>query len=311
MLIRKVYMKGLRLNMNSRQLKYAIALYKSLNFSHVAEQMGISQPALSKQILNLESDLGVKLFDRDTTPLTVTPAGEYFFNKAQKLLYDEEQLLKSMSEFKSKKRGRLTIGVSPFRCQYLLPAIIKKIRDKYPNVQIVLHEAESATLKKEVAEGKYDFAIVNLPVDETVLDVTPIESDTLVVAVPKSLSASLPETNGAVLKIGINQLKDIPFVMVSRHQEMRQLFEKNCMRANFEPNIAVQVIGISTAWALCREGIGATLLPLQFVKSAPADDTINLYALKHSIHSRQPAIVVKKGQQLSEYANYAIGLFVK
>ncbi len=299
------------MNMNSRQLKYAIAIYKSLNFSHVAEQMGISQPALSKQIHNLESDLGVKLFDRDTTPLTVTPAGEYFFNKAQKLLYDEEQLLKSMSEFKSKKRGRLTIGVSPFRCQYLMPPIIKKIREKYPDIQIVLREIESTTLKKEAAQGKYDFAVVNLPVDESVLDVTPIESDTLVVAVPKVFSASLPKADNSIPKIEINELKDTPFVMVSRHQEMRQLFEKNCMRVNFEPNITVQVVGISTAWALCRAGIGATVLPLQFIKSTPADDSIDLYTLKHSIHSRQPAIVVKKGQQLSEYANYAIGLLVK
>ena len=72
--------------MNTRQLQYALELSKSLNFSAVAERLGISQPALSKQILHLENEIGVKLFDRSTNPLTVTPAGEHFFREAQRLL---------------------------------------------------------------------------------------------------------------------------------------------------------------------------------------------------------------------------------
>lgn len=80
--------------MNNKQLQYAIALSKSLNFSRVAEQLGISQPALSKQVLNLEKEIGVELFDRKQNPIAVTAAGEYFFCQAENLLYREEQLLK-------------------------------------------------------------------------------------------------------------------------------------------------------------------------------------------------------------------------
>ena len=67
--------------MNSRQLHYAILLSQIRNFSQVAEKLDITQPALSKQILNLENELGVKLFDRNTIPLTLTPAGEHSFRK--------------------------------------------------------------------------------------------------------------------------------------------------------------------------------------------------------------------------------------
>ena len=84
--------------MNTRQLQYAIELYKALNFSIVADRLKISQPALSKQIAALENDLGIKLFDRTTNPLTVTPAGEHFFAGAVKLLYQEDQLLRSMED---------------------------------------------------------------------------------------------------------------------------------------------------------------------------------------------------------------------
>ena len=152
--------------MNSRQLQYAIKLSEIRNFSLVAEQLNITQPALSKQILTLEQELGVRLFDRSTLPLTLTAAGEHFIREAKDLLYREDQLVKSMSDFSSGSRGRLTIGISPFRSLYLIHTVAKKIRDRFPGIEIVLQEAASDQLRKDAAEGKFDFAIVNLPVDE-------------------------------------------------------------------------------------------------------------------------------------------------
>ena len=293
--------------MNTKQLQYALMLYENLNFSVVSEKLGITQPALSKQIHNLEADLGVKLFDRTSSPLTVTPAGEYFFTEAKKLLYKEDQLLRSMQDFKSGKRGCLTIGISPFRSMYLIPEIISAVTEKFPEIKVVLHEKSSDVLRKEAGEGKYDFAIVNLPIDESVLEYTPIESDELVLAVPKKLSDTLPKSD----KIEFSDCKKIPFVVVSQSQEMRRLFDKCCANSYLEPKIAMEVVGISTAWAMCRAGIGATLLPRQFVQYTGLGDNIKLYNLKHNIRSRQPVIVTRKGQYISEYAEYAIKLLTE
>lgn len=296
--------------MNTRQLQYAVELSKSLNFSVVAERLGISQPALSKQILNLESEIGVKLFNRSTTPLTVTPAGEHFFQEAQKLLYQEDQLLRSMEDFKTGKKGSLSIGISPFRSLYLMPDIAKKIREKYPNVRIVLHELGSDQLRKETAEGKYDFAIVNLPVDESVLDVTPIESDVLVLAVPQNHLDMISCASDSDC-VDFEACKSLPFVVVGTNQEMRQLFDKKCAAAGFQPQIAMEVVGLSTAWTMCRAGIGATLLPLQFISSMENRGNTRLFTLKQSVHSRQPVIITRRGQYVSEYAKYAIKLLTK
>lgn len=290
--------------MNTRQLRYAIMLYENRNFSAVAEKLGITQPALSKQILNLETELGVKLFDRTTTPLSVTSAGEHFFREAKSLLYKEDKLLHSMEEYRSGKRGSLNIGISPFRSMYLVPEIIKKIKNEYPDVEVVLHEASSDILRKESAEGKYDFAIVNLPVDESVLDVTPIEADELVLAVPKEMCAILPETS----KIEFSDCKELPFIVVGQTQEMRQLFEKCCAAADLEAKIAMEVVGISTAWAMCRAGVGATLLPRQFAEYMGVGNEVELFALKNTVRSRQPVIVTRKGMYVSDFAKYAIKL---
>lgn len=298
--------------MNTRQLQYAVELSKTLNFSQVAEQLGISQPALSKQILNLEKDLGLKLFDRNTVPITITPAGQYFLREAEKLLYHEEQLLKSMEEFKDGERGQLVIGISPFRSLYLIPQIVKKTKEKYPDVQVVLHEAASDILRKETAEGKYDFAIVNLPVDESALDVIPLEADVLVLAVPTQFAKELPsEETDTMQQIKLEDCAELPFVVVGRSQEMRRLFEKSCSVAGFEPRITMEVVGLSTAWAMCRAGIGATLLPLPFINHVEGGDSIRLYTLKHSVRSRQPVVITRRGQYLPEYAKYAIGLLTE
>ncbi len=293
--------------MNTRQIQYALMLYENLNFSAVADKLGITQPALSKQIHNLEDELGIRLFDRSTSPLTVTPAGEHFFVHAKEILYREDQLLKSMEEFKNGERGSLVIGVSPFRCQYLLPKVVKNFREKYPEVQVVLHEAGTDVLRKETAEGRFDFSIVNLPVDEAVLDVTPIETDVLVLAVPKEMAKTLPSGE----QIDLADCENLDFVTVGKNQEMRQLLEKSCSASGFSPKISAEVVGLSTAFALCLEGVGATLIPLQYIEHLGVSDKVKIFKLKHNLYTRQPVIITRKGQYISEYAKHAIKLLTE
>ena len=291
--------------MNSRQLQYAIALSQVLNFSQAAESLGISQPSLSKQILSLEGELGVKLFDRDHVPLKLTPAGEYFIPRARQMLYDETQLYSAMTDFASGENGRLVIGVTPFRSLYLMPELVKKVKARFPGVQIVLHETGSAQLKKEATEGNYDFAIVNLPLDESQLDVIPLEPDTLVLAVPKVMADRLNATEN---RLDFIQAKDLPFVVLGKNQELRQLFDKLCASAGFEPNIVAEVVGVTTAWAMAHAGVGAALLPLQFVRSEHFDEDLILFTIRDNTYSRQPAIVTRRGQHISPYARYAMEL---
>jgi len=297
--------------MNTRQLYYAVELSKSLNFSVTANKLGISQPALSKQILHLENELGLKLFDRSSTPLSLTPAGEHFISNVQNMLYHEEQLLKSMEEFKSGERGTLTIGISPFRASYLIPRIIKQIKAEYPNVKIVLQEDTSDQLRKDAIDGKYDFAIVNLPIDEQQLDFIALEPDKMVLVVPNCYLNLISHTaDSEMQKIDFNQCQNLPFVVLSSAQEMRTFFERLCRDANITPSIAAEVNSLNTALALAKEGVGATLLPLQFIEELE-NDCVKLFAIKNVNKVRQPVIITKKGQYLSKQAKFAIELLTK
>ncbi|MBQ7038196.1 MAG: LysR family transcriptional regulator [Clostridia bacterium] len=292
--------------MNRRQWEYAVKLAEVRSFSQLSHELNITQPALSKQIGALEQELGVKLFDRSVTPLTLTPAGAYFIEEAKHLVYEEDRLLRTLEQFKSGEAGRLTIGVSPFRCMYLMPKIVKAIRDKFPHVQIVLHEDDSTALRRDMADGKFDLAILNLPVDESVLDAIPMEDEPLVLAVPNEMAESLPSTEN---EIDLADCKDLPFVVVAKGQEMRELFDKVCVAKGFQPHIAAEVAGgITSACALACGGIGATLLPLLLANEEAALHNVTLFTVKDCAYIRRPAVVTRHGQYLSDYAKYAIQL---
>ncbi|MBR5586363.1 MAG: LysR family transcriptional regulator [Clostridia bacterium] len=295
--------------MNDKQLEYAIALSKSLNFSHVAEKYGISQPALSKQIHALEKELGIELFNRKQSPIVLTAAGKYFFREASELVYKEEQLIKSLDGFKCGDKGVLNIGVSPFRALYLLPELCKKIREEFPDITITLHEDTSDILRAKAAEGKFDFAIVNLPVNEAILDAIPIEEDMLVLAIPTKFLPRLDIPAPAPMsEIDFKICKDIPFVVIREAQEMRTLFDKICLVAELKPTIAMEVVGLATAWSMATKGIGATLLPLQFIKAMGNSSDLTLFIPKCDSRIRRPSVVTRRGQYISPHARYAIDI---
>lgn len=290
--------------MNSRQLHYAILLSKVRNFSQVAEKLNISQPALSKQISALESEMGVKLFDRSSIPLTLTPAGEHFVAEAEELLYKESQLIKSMELFQSGEAGTLTIGTTPFRSAYLVEDTIGKVRKKFQGIRIHLCEEGGDLVRKDAAEGKFDLAIVNLPVDDSVLEVHPLEADRLVLVLSEAMAHSFGFSGD---KICFEDCKALPFVVVGTGQEMRQLFDKLCARGNFTPVIAVETVNLTTSWSIARAGIAATLLPQQFVTQMPMDG-MKMFELVDAPYIRRPVVVTRRDQVMTPAAKYALEL---
>ena len=294
--------------MNSRQLYYAVQLAKTGSFSRLAESLNVSQPALSKQILSLEKELGVKLFNRTSNNITPTPAGNYFIKEAQQILYKEDQLIKSMAQFKTGDKGEIVIGATPFRSSYLLPSLVKTLNNKFSGLKIKLVEEGSDLLRRDVAEGKFDIAIVNLPVDDSALEVIPLESDHLILAVPRKFCE---EYKLSGTSLNFSECEKLPFVVVSELQEMRILFEKLCTTLNVYPEILAEVTGLVTALEVASSGVAATLLPKQFVDSRNENGNLLLFEINDKTSLRQPAIVRKKGQFKSEFADYAIKYLTK
>lgn len=299
--------------MNTRQLQYAVMLANDRNFSQVAAKLNITQPALSKYIMNLEQELGVKLFDRSVTPLGLTPAGERFIQEARELLFREEQLLRQLEDYKNGGAGRLTIGLSPFRSVYMMPPVVGLIRENFPEMQVVLCERVGEDLHEALAEGQCDFAVMNLPVDETLFDFAELRAETVVLAVSDELLRShgmaVPEKNSAAYPVfDPTVCEALPFVMLGKNQELPQLFSRLCAAAGVHPRISVEVVNITTAWAMAQAGVGATILPVHFIQGAGSREGMSLFAIRGAAYVRRPAIVWRRGQYLSRPAQYAMEL---
>lgn len=290
---------------NSRQYQYAVQLAEVGSFSKLAENLNVSQPALSKQILALEKELGVKLFKRSNNSVVPTPAGVYFVREAKELLYKEDQLTKAMAQYKSGDKGELVIGVTPFRSSYLMPSLVKELTDKFSGLQVKLVEEGSEFLRHDAAEGKFDIAVINLPVDDSVLEVTPLEPDRLVLVVPNKFCEK-QELRGE--SVDFADCEGLPFVVVSDTQEMRVLFDKLCVSLNVHPKIVAEVTGLVTALEIAKSGVAAALLPKQFVNSRAEGGDFTLFEINDNTSLRQPAVVRKKGQFKSKYADHAIKL---
>lgn len=290
--------------MNLRQLHYAVLLAESGSFSHTAEKQGITQPALSKHILSLEKELGVQLFDRTKNPVQLTAAGEYLIREAKELLYKEDMLLRSMEQFRLGDKGQLVIGITPFRSSYLIPDVVKKVREKFPGVTVKLVEGGSEQIRHDAAEGKFDFAVVNLPVDGTLMDIKPIEPDRLALVMSEELYALHSELHGND-KVSFSECAALPFVVLGSGQEMRRLFDKLCASSGVSPDIVCEVNNIITASEIAVTGIGAALLPMQFMDERKSSGKLVIKELQNDVELRQPAVVFKKGQYVSPYAEYA------
>lgn len=298
--------------MNSRQLQYAVTLSKVKNISQAAQNLGITQPALSKQILTLEKELGVTLFDRNTTPLTLTSAGDSFIKEAKEILAREDSLKRSMEKFKNGEKGNLVIGISPFRATYFMSDIIMELQKEFSGLRVVLSEKNSSLLQQETINGTVDFSILNLPVDEALLDVIPLDFESVVLVVPnkyKDRVVTLKGKNGVYPTVNLESLSSVPFIALSSTQELRILFDKICEANGFVPNITTQVTGITTAYSLALAGVGATILPTKFAQGNLKnikDKNMGVYTIKNTSCLRQPAIVFKKGRYMSTYAKTAI-----
>ena len=291
--------------MNSRQLQYAVILAETRNFSTAAEKLNISQPALSKQIIALENELEIKLFDRSTSPLSITPAGEFFIEKAKNILFEEDVLLKTVEKYKSGKMGKLVIGAVPFRSSYMMPGLIKAVKDKFPGLQVILSEYGLSVLEKGLLEGEYDFAIMNLPIDNPEFETIPLQEDTLALAVPEKYKGLVKTKKKGVID-DFSEVKDVPFVTVGKEQEMRKLFDALCKKSGVTPEIYVTVTGVATAWEVVKSGVAATIIPKQFIDAKGGVDGIEIYEIKNTPYKRQSAVVLRRGQYVSEYAKFAI-----
>jgi LysR family cys regulon transcriptional activator len=147
--------------MKLHQLRYLAAIAQNgLNITAAAEKLHTSQPGVSKQVKLLEDELGFQIFVRDGRNLSrVTPAGQQVIDRAVRILREVQNIKRLSDDFKDEARGTLSIGTTHTQARYVLPEVIQKFREQYPEVRLHLHQGTSEQIAEMAALDRIDFAI--------------------------------------------------------------------------------------------------------------------------------------------------------
>ena len=170
--------------MNLNLYKTYVKVVETQNLSRTADEFGLSQPAVTKQIQALEDIYGVLLLERSGRRLKTTEAGETLYHCAREILKALEKTEKAMEEISESRKGSLYIGASTIPGQYILPALVKQFKDQFPNVTISIDIADTEKIFNQVAERELDIGLVGGWINNRKVDGFAWLEDELVVIVP-------------------------------------------------------------------------------------------------------------------------------
>lgn len=260
--------------MNTKYLEYFLSINEHKSISQAAQKLFISQPTLSQHIQKLEKQLGVEIFDRSSTPLSLTYAGEKLLKYAEEILALEKQLIKEMNDISGFIKGRVTIGISPMHGYNLLPHILPKYKEKYSKIEINLIEENALTLEALAEKGDVDIIISNLPIQSGNLDYEILSLDQILLAIPENLlpkNIERIESHKKMIflndRIDLNLIKNHDFLLLREGHRIRQISDNLFQDLGVKPKIFLESRNIETLFKLSSLGMGITFMPQKYVNN--------------------------------------------
>ncbi|WP_349644623.1 MULTISPECIES: LysR family transcriptional regulator [unclassified Bradyrhizobium] len=249
--------------MDLRRLAYFVAVAEELHFGRAAARLSIAQPPLSRQIAQLEADLGVMLIDRSRSQIRLTQAGEVLLLRARDVLGRLDQAEREVKRIGEGISGYLRIAFVGSATHGILPNVIKAFRTSFPEVELALSAMNNAELKRAVVQREIDIAIARPSLNDEELKSEPLHHEPLILAIPDSspLLAADP--------IRLTALRDETFVLYPR--KPRPSFADDilavCRDEGFIPKSPVMAQDYQTAISLVSVGVGISLVPASVSQS--------------------------------------------
>lgn len=240
--------------MELRQLKYFVAVAEELNFRRAAEKLYIQQPPLSRQIRQLETELGVDLFHRTKRSVSLTTAGEAFLDEARLTLAQAQRAVNTVRQ--TRTTSKLTIGFSICAFDRVLPEIIKTFRQQYPEHLVDLIEMSKQKQVQALLNNQIDVGFCYAPITQSELTSLTIVSEPLVVVLP--LEHRLVERK----QIELRSLHAESFVMCPKHlkPDAREQILQLCNSLGFTPNVIQEASPPEVLLRLVELGMGISLI---------------------------------------------------
>jgi DNA-binding transcriptional LysR family regulator len=256
--------------MKFRHLEYFVAAAEELNFTHAADRLNVSQPPFSKQIHDLEGELGIELFERRRKGVALTPAGKSFLVDARRILEDCEVSIRKAQRISRGEIGELAIGYMSALTHDFLGKALEVWRLTSPGIIVDCIEMDSLSQERALLEGRISVGIL-VPSDRPVLELLHVR---ILIKYPMSLALPKAHAYAGRDEIPLSLLKEEPFIGLNRmYPNYGDWLLKVCRRVGFKPRIVKEADGAASALAFVAAGFGVAVVsePLQKI---PAKDVV-------------------------------------
>ncbi len=246
------------MSLDIRQLRYFLAVAAERSFTRAAERLNMSQPPLSKRIQELEAAIGAPLFDRESRPLRLTPAGQLLHEQASQVVRRLSQLEETMQRFLAAERPRFVIGLVPSTLYARFPEIVARFREVAPSIDLSLAEMDTPEQVSALKDGRINAGFDRIVIEDPLLLHQTLRNEPLIVALPRGHPLL-----GSGQPIDLSELEAIPQIVYPR--DPRPSYADSVLSAFYDhglaPKTVLEVRELQTALVMVAAGSGACVVP--------------------------------------------------
>lgn len=276
--------------MDFREMLYITTVADCRSITAAARKLYISQPSLSHIVSKVEQDVGVKLFDRGTSPLTITYAGEKYVETARKILLMSDNLRKELIDAGLGEKGRINFGMPTERAGYMLPAVIPEFKKQYPGIELLVMEAKSDELLQAILRDDISFYVIprsqgELPVGLKAESI--YREQLLLVAEGSMLTEDMFLDESSVLNmtegkrknrcVNLSKMANLPFIMLKKGHAIRKKTDLVLRQYGIDPKIMIELSSCISAVQLAAAGLGVAIVPQRAIDALGEMERFNCY----------------------------------
>jgi LysR family carnitine catabolism transcriptional activator len=285
--------------MTLKQLKAFLVLARTLNYANAANELCLSQSALSLSIKTLEEELGGKLFKRNTRRVEITTEGQSLIPYAKKLLANWEDMEKDVKQRFKLNRGTLNIASMPFATHAVLPAVMHDFSQLHPNISFSIHDITNEKIIEKVQEGIFEIGICFEPKPNDQLIFQPLFNEDFLALLPKHHVLAKQKS------VTWLELCSCPFVTLQNPSIIRHVIEEHCAALQVVLDLKVECHQISSLSHFVAYGMGVSAIPRHFQKFIDLEKNV-LVEIEDNQAQLAVGIIYKKDYELSNMSSQFI-----
>ena len=275
-------------NLNLDQLRSLIEVVELGSFTEAAKRLHLTQPAISQQIRELENRCEVQLVERVGKRAFATPAGRELIMHGRRIMADAEHALAAVHHHKEGAAGRVHLGTGPTALVYLLPPVLRKVRDAHPNIEIVVTTGTTHSIADALLSNEIDIGFTALPVDTKELDTVPVRTDPMV--------AILPGTDHSIpARVTPADVASRTLILEYQRVPHRQLSRAWLQAGGVEVRPAMEFDSIEAIKSAVSAGLGMAIVPGPAMSEGPPMNSVIVRPLDPPL-TRTLGLVERRGR---------------